>query len=550
MTSIFARLLDSSENPTGVHVYTIDMTDRKQTEEALRESEDLFSLFMRYSPIYTYIKEVTPHESRVVQASRNFQEMIGLPGEGMVGKTTPELFPPELAAKMTADDWAVVSKGEVIEVEEELEDRSYTTIKFPIVRGEKNLLAGFTIDVTDRKRSDEERLALERQLQQLQRLESLGVLAGGIAHDFNNILSSVLGNAELALTGLSSDSSAHENLSEIARASHRAASLCREMLAYSGRGKFVTEAVDLSALIEGMLDLLKSTISKKAHLDLHLDKGLPSLEGDPIQLSQVIMNLVINASEALGESGGAIRIVTSVREATREYLRQCYASPDLPAGRYITLQVSDTGSGMDAETLTHLFEPFFTTKFMGRGLGLSAVLGIVRGHKGALRVRSEPGKGATFNMSIPISEAVIRTVPGVEAGAEDDWRGKGTILLADDEEAIRALGARMLSRMGFTVLMAADGQDAVDLYRERKDEVSLVILDLTMPRMDGQEAFRELRELDPKVRVIVSSGYSEQEAIVGFSNQSLAGFLQKPYTMAQLTELLRVALAADQKTEA
>ena len=516
---------------------------RKRAEDALRESEELFSLFMRYSPVYTYIKEVTPSESRVLQASHNFHDMVGIPGGEMSGKTMYELFPTELAAKMTADDWAVISNAEVLEVEEELRGRSYTSIKFPIRRGDRNLLAGYTIDVTERKRSDEERQALEAHVQQAQRLESLGVLAGGIAHDFNNILSSVLGNADLALTSLPSYSPARENLAEIMRASGRAAALCREMLAYSGRGKFVTEAIDLSALIEGMLDLLKSTISKKAHLDLHLAKGLPPLEGDPSQLSQVIMNLVINASEALGETGGEISIFTRVRETTREDLRQCYTQPDLPSGRYITLELSDTGCGMSEDTLAHLFDPFFSTKFTGRGLGLSAVLGIVRGHKGALRVCSEPGQGTTFEINFPAAQGVAGVLADAEAPETEDWHAEGTVLLVDDEEPIRALAGRMLSHLGFTVLTAADGREAVEVYRRHKGDISLVVLDLTMPQMDGQETFRELRTLDPGVRVVMSSGYTEQEATAHFSDEYLAGFLQKPYTMAELIEQLRAVLS-------
>ncbi len=255
-------------------------------------------------------------------------------------------------------------------------------------------------DVTARKRAEQQRLALERQLQQSQKLESLGVLAGGIAHDFNNILTSVLGNAELALGEFSPSAPVRGNLLEITAASRRAAALCRQMLAYSGQGHFVIEPIDLGALVEDMLELLKSAISKKAVLHLDLPKDLPLLEGDPSQLCQVIMNLVINASEAVGERGGVITISTGAGSARPSTCRT-YAHENSSPGLYVTLEVSDTGCGMDAETQARLFEPFFTTKFTGRGLGLSAVLGIVRGHKGALRLESEPAKAPPLRFFCP-----------------------------------------------------------------------------------------------------------------------------------------------------
>jgi PAS domain S-box-containing protein len=401
---------------------------------------------------------------------------------------------------------------------------------------------GACIDITERKQAEEERLVLERQLQQSQKLESLGVLAGGIAHDFNNILTGVLGNAELALAELSPSAPGRENLLEITQASHRAAALCRQMLAYSGRGQFAREPIDLNALVEDMLGLLKSAISKKALLNLNLEKDLPLLEGDSSQLGQVIMNLVINASEAIGDKDGVITISTGVRECSREYFRESYAHLDLPSGPYLTLEVSDTGCGMDQETKERLFEPFFTTKFTGRGLGLAAVLGIVRGHKGALKVYSEAGKGTTFKIRFPAGEAGEGALARERAAEVSDWHGAGTVLLVDDEETIRTLGARMLSRLGFVVLTAGDGREALALYAQHRGEIVLVLLDLTMPFMDGEETFHELRALDPEVRVVMSSGYTEQDITSRFRDEGLVGFLQKPYTIAHLTERLRAAL--------
>ncbi len=315
------------------------------------------------------------------------------------------------------------------------------------------------------------------------------------------------------------------------------------MLAYSGRGHSDVEAIDLSALVQDMLDLLGSTISKKALLDLHLQKDLPLLEGDPSQLSQVIMNLVLNASEALGDTDGVITISTGTRQCSAEYFRDSYTGQDLPPGLYLTLEVSDTGNGMDAETQTHLFEPFFTTKFTGRGLGLSAVLGIVRGHKGAIRVYSEPGKGSTFKIRFPAAPATEGTFPPRRAPIASDWKGQGTVLLVDDEQIIRTLGARMLASLAFTVLLAADGREALELYREHRGEIALVLLDLTMPHMDGEETLRELRLIDPEVRVVMSSGYTVKDITPRFTENGPVGFVQKPYTLAELREGLRAALA-------
>jgi PAS domain S-box-containing protein len=398
-------------------------------------------------------------------------------------------------------------------------------------------------DITTRKQAEEQRLALEHQVQHSQKLESLGVLAGGIAHDFNNILTSILGNAELILTELSPFAPIRGNLLEITAASRRAAALCRQMLAYSGRGQFVIEPIDLGALVEEMLDLLKSAISKHAVLNLRLQEKLPLLEGDPSQLGQVVLNLVINASEAIGEHDGVISVSTGTRECSAEYLRKSYAHEDSTPGLYLALEVSDTGSGMDTETQARLFEPFFTTKLTGRGLGLSAVLGIVRGHKGALALESKLGRGTTFTVLLPASKAEAGAALRKTSSPMADRQTGGTVLLVDDEKTLLTLGAAMLSRLGFAVLTAADGEEAVAVYREHMDEIVLVLLDLTMPRLDGEGSFQALRALDPGVRVVMTSGYSEQDMATRFAGKGLAGFVPKPYTLAELAERLQAALA-------
>jgi two-component system cell cycle sensor histidine kinase/response regulator CckA len=419
-------------------------------------------------------------------------------------------------------------------------------------KGNPIALTSTSIDITDRKRAEEEKLALERQVRHAQKLESLGVLAGGIAHDFNNLLMIILGNADLALDELSPMSPARGNLQEIEKASKRAAELAKQMLAYSGKGRFVVEPIDAGELVGEIAHLLEVSISKKVVLKYNFADNLPTFNGGVTQIRQVIMNLITNASEAIGDKSGVIVLSTGTMDCDRAYLddvnevlRACLDEP-LPEGVYTYFEVADTGCGMDAETIEKVFDPFFTTKFTGRGLGLSAVLGIVHGHKGALKIYSEVGKGTTFKVLFPANELPDN---GFAARRKDesegkDWRGSGTVLIADDEETVCAVGKQMLERVGFSVLTAPDGCEALKVFREHANEIVCVLLDLTMPNMDGEEAFREMRRLHPGVTVILCSGYNEQDAIQRFAGKGLAGFIQKPYNMAALREKLVDVLAA------
>ncbi len=397
---------------------------------------------------------------------------------------------------------------------------------------------GVARNISERKRTEEERHKLEQQLLHAQKLESLGVLAGGIAHDFNNILTAIIGNAELAMMRLNPESPVLENLQRIENAAARAADLARQMLAYSGKGRFVIEAIDLNRLIEEMGHMLEVSISKKAVLRYNLVGPLPAIDVDATQIRQIIMNLVINASEAIGEKSGLIVITTGCMEGSEAYLQDAWLTDPIPEGLYVTLEISDTGCGMDKETMGKIFDPFFTTKFTGRGLGMAAVLGIIRGHKGAIKVYSEPDKGSSFKVLLPAGERPVELFNGIEN--HDHWRGSGVVLLVDDEETVRAIGGEMLRELGFDVVTANDGREAVAQFRARND-ISLVILDLTMPHMDGEQCFRELRMLDSSVQVIMSSGFSEYEVTQKFSGKGLAGFIQKPYKLSALREAIKNA---------
>jgi PAS domain S-box-containing protein len=393
-------------------------------------------------------------------------------------------------------------------------------------------------DISKRKLSEAEKINLEQQMQHVQKLESLGILAGGIAHDFNNILMGILGNADLAMMNLSSGSPARQNVKEIQKASVRAAELCRQMLAYSGRGKFLLDHIDISAVVKDMADMLEVSTSKKAILRYHFAENLPLTNADATQLRQVIMNLIINASEAIGDRSGIISISTGAMGCTRSYFSGTYLDENLPEGLYVYIEVADTGCGMDEDTRNKIFDPFFTTKFTGRGLGLAAALGIVRGHHGAIKVYSEPKRGTTIKILLP---TVAESFEGSCLPSDKEttfFKGSGTVLLVDDEETVRSVGKQMLISLGFYVLTASEGFEALKIFRKHHSDIVCVILDLTMPRLDGIDTFREMKLIQSDVLVIMSSGYNEQEVTQRFAGKGLAGFIQKPYTIHNLQDVL------------
>jgi PAS domain S-box-containing protein len=390
-------------------------------------------------------------------------------------------------------------------------------------------------------RNVSERKQLEEQLRHTQKLESLGLLAGGVAHDFNNLLTGILGNASLALEGLSSNHPVRAQLSDVISASERAAHLTRQLLAYAGKGRFVIDLLDLSDLVREISTLVQASIPKNAHLQLELQDNLPPIEGDSSQIQQIIMNLVINGAEAIGSNNNGVVFVTTALQQVDEHYRlnTLGGSPELAPGEYVSLDVHDTGCGMDAVTVTRIFDPFFTTKFTGRGLGLAAVQGIVRGHKGAMKVYSDPGKGSTFKVLFPTSQQ--KAVPK-KVTAPVPRRANELILVIDDEEIIRRTAKSMLERTGYVVVLAEDGKEGVELFQVLADKLSLVLLDMTMPAMSGEEALSRMKAIKPDIKVILSSGFNEVEAVRRFTGKGLAGFLQKPYSSAALREKVAAVL--------
>jgi PAS domain S-box-containing protein len=417
--------------------------------------------------------------------------------------------------------------------------------------GDRDRLLAVVRNITERKRMEEMHRKLEAKIQQTQRLESLGILAGGIAHDFNNLLVAILGYTDLVLADLAPGSPVRIDIERIRKASLRAADLTNQMLAYSGKGHFLVQAVDPNELVNEMTHLLKRSISKKAALRFDLAPDLPAVFADSAQLSQVVMNLLTNASEAIGDQSGVITVSTGSITADAAYLADICLDTPLPEGPYVYLEVSDTGCGLDAATRDRIFDPFFSTKFTGRGLGLSAVLGIVRGHNGAVKIYSEKGKGTTFKVLFPATSATEREAapePLRPGGMPAQGFEAGTVLVIDDEVSVLETARAMLERHGFSVLTAGDGREGVETFRVHADEIRVVLLDMTMPYMNGEEVFRELRRIRPRARVILSSGYNELDATNRFAGKGLAGFIRKPYGMNDLISAVRRVLDPDHET--
>jgi two-component system cell cycle sensor histidine kinase/response regulator CckA len=536
-----APLYDSAGNVIGDMGLMEDITERKQAERALRESEQRYRSLAE--DISDWIWEMDA-QGRFTYCNPRATEITGYPLEELMGRT-PAFLKGE--AELEERHFRAIAAGASMrQGEVTFDHRDGHPLVLEVsgvpVMGPSGTVVGFrgvARDVTERREAEAERRLLESQVQQAQKLESLGILAGGIAHDFNNLLVGILGNADLALMDLSESAAARESVQEIRTAAERAAELTKQMLAYSGKGRFVVESVDLNSVVRELAHLLESSISKKAELVFDFASDLPGIEADVTQIRQVIMNLLTNASEALGANTGIISISTRALDCNRAFLDHAALDTRLPEGRYVCLEVSDTGCGMDQETQQRIFDPFFSTKFAGRGLGLAATQGIVRGHHGAVRVYSTPGKGTRFSLLFPAHhERPHATAPHEPV----TWSGQGRVLLVDDEETVRLLGRRMLERAGFEVLLAADGYEALERFRSDPEGVCCVVLDLTMPRMGGQETFRALRRLRPDVRVIISSGYDQYEVMREFEGEPLVGFLQKPYEYAGLTDELRTML--------
>jgi two-component system cell cycle sensor histidine kinase/response regulator CckA len=474
--------------------------------------------------------------------NKGAERVYGYPRAEMVGRPMSILLPPD-----RPDEEGTIlerlGKGERVEHFETVRIRKDgTPIEVslsisPVYNQEGHVIAASHVarDITERR-------SLEMQRLHAQKLESLGVLAGGVAHDFNNLLTGILGNASLVMEDLAPTNPNHSVLGECVRAAERAAQLTKQLLAYAGKGRFVMDVINLSDLVREIRALIQASIPRKVQIRLELAADLPSIEADAGQIQQVIMNLIINGAEAIGENVGLVVCTTALQVVDEAYIRNMGdEGGHLRPGQYVMLEVRDNGCGMDERILRRIFEPFFTTKFTGRGLGLAAVSGIVHGHKGAIKVYSSPGKGSTFKVLLP---ALSDTNADAFEPPHHLSEGRGKlVLIVDDEESIRNVARKTLQRRGYRTIEAADGREALEVYRRFFSEVSLVLLDLTMPYMNGEEVLRELKLISPSVKVLLSSGFNEVETVQRFTGKGLAGFLQKPYAAAVLAEAIKKILS-------
>lgn len=538
-------LRDTEGNIIGVLGTYIDITDIKKNQDILAHNEQLLNGLMQTVPfgvIFVRDRVIEWCNDRICQA-------FGYAREEIVGNLTRMFYETDKEFDRVGRDlyggltgyktnwietrWKTKS-GEYIDV------RISATLRNPD-RMEDGIVAGI-IDIREQKQLAQEQEQIRERMYQIQRIQSLEALAGGVAHDFNNILMAMIGSAELANHELPIMSPAREYLNNIITAGKKGAELSQQMLSYARKKSFAKRNVNINSIIEEMIQILKSSISKKVVLKLDLSKELPFIEGDATQLSQVIMNLVINANEAIGDKSGIITVRTSALFCDSKYLDTVFLPDELKEGLYMILEVGDTGCGMDEETKRHIFEPFYTTKFTGRGLGLASVFGIVRGHQGGIKVYSEKGRGTAFKVFLPALEWMEEKETAFTIN-EKDFDITGTILLAEDEDTIRTLTQRMLEHVGLKVLTSVDGKEAVELFKAHQDEICCVILDLTMPHLSGVEACQAIKKIKASVPIILTSGYSEDQVDMKIGPESFSGYIQKPYRFENLKSIVKNVLS-------
>ena len=524
-----------------------NISEHKRAVQALRQSEEMYRTLMRVIPDPVVVMQGEKHRFVNAAFARVFGYSLREATEDLSFFTLVQEKDKEAIHQRYLDRMAgkplsrtfrldlLTKHGEVVPCE-----TSTTRLQY---EGQPATMVVIR-DISERARAEAEKNKLEDQLRHAQKLESLGVLAGGIAHDFNNILTGLMGYAELAQDALTEEGPAMNYLGEIHTLSVRLNELTNQMLAYSGRGRFCVERIDLAELLHEMTHLLELTIPKSVTLQRKYKSGLPPIEGDATQLRQVVLNLITNAAESFGDEPGSVSLRVSAVDADRALLSQAYVDDDLSEGAYIALEVHDSGCGMSEETAARIFDPFFTTKFAGRGLGLAAVLGIVRSHHGAIIVRSELDHGTTFQVLLPVAHGPDKLVPE-HSLIRPARPGSGTVLIVDDEVTVRTVAASMLRRAGYGVAVTSNGKDAVRLLDAGETAVDIVLLDLTMPTMSGQETYRKIRAIRQELPVILMSGFAEDDAFSRLGETGLAGFLKKPFKAHELLSALQTPFSED-----
>jgi PAS domain S-box-containing protein len=514
-----------------------DITELKNAELSLRLSEGKLRALLESASEGVV---ATDAEGKIILVNSMTERLFGYSREDLLGQSVEILLVEDLRTIHRGHRQTYIARprarpmGAGMTLSARRKDGATFPVEISLSFAQEHENGSLTVlalitDITERKR-------IEERLRETAKLESLGVLAGGIAHDFNNLLTGLLGNASMAMDELPPESSVRPMIAEVVRSAERAAHLTQQMLSYSGRGKFIVRPVNVSEFTRDIVTLLESSIPRTVKLQLELPAGLPPVDADIAQLQQLIMNLVINGGEAIGDASGVLTVRTGVREFAEGRVPASLSENGIVAGRrYVFLQVTDTGSGMDELTKQRIFEPFFTTKFTGRGLGLASAQGIVRGHRGSIDVVSSPGRGSTFTVLLPESFLQQTRTPH-SASHRADRAGTGTVLVVDDEAAIRKLARTALEKAGYDVITAENGMEAISILRKAGGQIAAVLLDMTMPVMSGAETLRQVREIEPDIHVILSSGFSEMEALERFPGKAIEGFVQKPYTAAQLLQ--------------
>jgi PAS domain S-box-containing protein len=521
---------------------------RRQAEGELRESNERYRIVSELSSDYSFGLSVSPDGTSVAEwATDAFERITGYTAEMMNELGWRALLGDEHYERANALIERALA-GEVVEFEGSITTKGGETrwISTRLAATPAEIHGGIRVmgassDITERRNAQDERRALEARLSEVQRLESLGVLAGGIAHDFNNLLSVVLGNASLGMHDADPDSDLAQRFKRIRSAAQHGAELTGQMLTYSGKTPFSLVPTDLSRVVEQTRDLLEASIARKGTLRLDISEGLPMVDGDEAQLRQVVVNLVNNAAEAVGDGRGTIRVSTGVEKVGPEELARAVGGANAAAGEYVVLRVEDSGAGMDEATKERIFDPFFSTRRAGRGLGLPAVLGIVRGHGGAIVLESEPGEGTCFRVLLPRSERsqdrVQTQEPKVAASPL-----RACVLVVDDEPDVLEIAAEFLKRAGFEVKSALGGREAIEILRADPEAIEAIVLDLVMPDLDGEQTLGLVRQIAPRVPVVLTSGYDEERASQRFAPGQVTAFLRKPYAADELVEKIEQAL--------
>jgi two-component system CheB/CheR fusion protein len=532
----------TAQIPPAPHSGTRKAVTREIRLPERRVADSLLDLFLRSTEDYAII--LFDPDGRVQRWSRGAEKLFGFSAGELEGTLAHVIFvPPDRQAGVPEVELQVATEQGRAEDERwhlRKDGSRFWASGVMISLKEDDRIVGYAKVVRDFT----ERRQLEEAVRQTQRLESVGVLAAGVAHDFNNVLTAILGNVAMVRRRLETQQGGtelQEMLVSAERAGNRAAHLVKQLLNYAGKGRREIQPVDISQVARDALSIVQASVSRKINLRSDIPQQSRMIQADVGQVQQLLLNLVLNGAEAIGDKEGEVFIRVRVRDVPEAELNRMYPGFTLQARQYTEIIVSDTGSGMDEKTLQQIFDPFFTTKFLGRGLGLAAALGIVRAHGGGISVQSTPGKGSTFSVLLPAEQERPEAPMTVADSLTESARGEGLVLVIDDEVGIRSLLQHALEELGYTVLTAEHGAQGVELFERSLDEIILVLIDLVMPVLDGAETAARIRELDPEVPILITSGIADDDALRRFKDVRISGFVPKPFAPEQLAQAIAVA---------